>query len=65
LSEPADALTTIAALRTALVARLRILARCLEKLPLAAEVVTFLERATPAFEQHAALALERPPADPR
>ena len=57
-----DTLATVAAGRTALVARLRAIAARLEALPLnAAEVLLLLEPAAAAFEQHAALALERAP----
>jgi len=59
-----DTLATVAAGRTALVARLRTIAARVEALPLesAAEVLVLLEPAVAAFEQHAALALERAPA---
>jgi hypothetical protein len=54
---------TVAAGRTALVARLRTIAARLEELPLdaAAEVLVLLEPAVAAFEGQAALALERAP----
>jgi hypothetical protein len=66
MSEPyADSLATVAAGRTALVARLRALAARLEQLPLdgAAEVLVLLEPTVAAFEREAALALERAPPD--
>jgi hypothetical protein len=66
MPEPyADTLATLAAGRTATVARLRALAARLEELPLdaAAEVLVLLEPALAGFERHAALALERAPAD--
>ena len=65
MPEPyADTLATVAAGRTALVARLRAIAARIEALPLesAAEVLVLLEPAAAAFERHAALALERAPA---
>jgi hypothetical protein len=57
----AGTLATVAAGRTATVARLRALATRVEQLPLdaAAEVLVLLEPALAALEQHAALALER------
>jgi len=57
-----DTLATVAAGQTALVARLRTLAR-LEALPLesAADVLVLLEPAVAALEREAALALERAP----
>jgi hypothetical protein len=64
MSEPfADTLATVAAGRTALVARLRAIAARVEALPLdaATEVLVLLEPAVAAFEQHAELALERAP----
>jgi hypothetical protein len=59
----ADTLATLAAGRTAVVTQLRTLADRLERLPLdaVAEVLVVLEPAAAAFEQHAALALERGP----
>jgi hypothetical protein len=61
----ADTLATVAAGRTALVARLRTIAARLEELPLdaAAEVLVLLEPAVAVVEREAALALERAPAD--
>jgi hypothetical protein len=61
----ADTLATVAAGRTALVARLRAVAACLEALPLdtATEMLALLEPAAAEFEREAALALERAPAD--
>jgi hypothetical protein len=61
----ADTLATVAAGRTALVARLRAIAARLEALPVdaAAEVLVLLEPTVAAFERGAALALERAPAD--
>jgi hypothetical protein len=67
-AEPyADTFATVAAGRTALVARLRAIATRLEALPLdaAAEVLVLLEPAVAMFEQQAALALERAPAASR
>jgi hypothetical protein len=64
MPEPyADTLATVASGRTAMVERLRTIASRLEELPLdaAAEVLVLLEPAGAAFEQHAALALERAP----
>jgi hypothetical protein len=64
MPEPyADTLATVAAGCTALVARLRTIAARIEELPLesAAEVLALLEAPMAAFEQHAALALERAP----
>jgi hypothetical protein len=64
MPEPyADTLATVAAGRTALVARLRTLATRVERLPLdaAAEVLVLLEPALAALEERAALALERAP----
>jgi hypothetical protein len=63
----ADTLATVAAGRTALVARLRTIAARVEELPLAAaaEVLVLLEPRVAAFEQQAALALERAPGDDR
>ena len=60
----ADTLATVAAGRTALVARLRTIAARVEALPLesAAEVLVLLEPALAVLEAHAALALERVPA---
>ena len=66
MPEPyADILATVATGRTALVARLRVLAARVEALPLesAAEVLVLLEPAVAALERTAALALERAPAD--
>jgi hypothetical protein len=66
MPEPfSDTLATVAAGRTALVARLRTIAARVEALPLttAAEVLILLEPAVATFERHAALALERAPAD--
>ena len=50
-----------------MVARLRAIAGRIQELPLdaAAEVLILIEPALAAFEQHAALALERAPADHR
>jgi hypothetical protein len=65
MPEPfSDTLATVAAGRTALVARLRAIAARVEALPLdaAAEVLVLLEPAMAALERHAALALERAPA---
>jgi hypothetical protein len=62
MPEPyADTLATLAAGRTALVARLRAIAARVEELPLdaAAEVLVLLEPAVAALEREAALALER------
>jgi len=55
MAEPfAETLATVAAGRTALVARLRAIAARLEALPLdAAEVLILLEPAPAAFERHA------------
>jgi hypothetical protein len=64
MPEPyADTLATVAAGRTALVARLRALAARVEELPLdaAAEVLVLLEPAMATLEQQAGLALERAP----
>jgi hypothetical protein len=64
MPEPyADTLATVAAGRTALVARLRAIAARIEALPLdaAAEVLVLLEPAVAALEREAALALERAP----
>ena len=68
MPEPyADTLATVAAGRTALVARLRAIASRVEGLPLdaAAEVLVLLEPAVEALDQQASLALERAPADAR
>ena len=68
MREPfADTLATVAAGRTALVARLRTIAARVEALPLesAAEVLMVLESAVAACEQRAAPVLERAPADSR
>jgi hypothetical protein len=56
-----DTLATVAAGRTALVARLRTIAARLEALPpdAAAEVLVLLEPALAALEEQAARALER------
>jgi hypothetical protein len=65
MPEPyADTLATLAAGRTALVARLRTLATRVEELPLdaAAEVLLLLGPAVDTLERQAALALERAPA---
>jgi len=64
MPEPyADTLATVAAGRTALVARLRTIAARVEALPLdtAAEVLVLLEPAAAVFERNAAL--ERAPRD--
>ena len=64
MPEPfADTLAKVAAGRIALVERLRTLATRIEALPLdsAVEALVLLEPAAAAFEQHAALALERAP----
>jgi hypothetical protein len=64
MAEPyADTLATLATGRTALVERLRTIAARVEELPLdaAAEVLLLLEPVMAAFEQQAALALERAP----
>jgi hypothetical protein len=64
MPEPyAETLATVAAGRTALVARLRTIAARVEELPLeaAAEVLVLLEPAVATFERDAALALERAP----
>jgi hypothetical protein len=64
MPEPyADTLATVAAGRTALVARLRTIAARVEALPLdaAAEVLVLLEPTLAALEQQAVLALERAP----
>jgi hypothetical protein len=68
MPEPfADTLATVAAGRTALVARLRAIATRIEALPLdtAAAVLVLLEPTAAAFEREAALALERAPGDDR
>ena len=59
-----DTLPTVAAGRTALVARLRTIATRIEELPLdaAAEALILLEPAMAALEQQAAQALKRAPA---
>src|SRR5262249_5666213 len=59
----ADTLATVAAGRTALVARLRTIAARVEELPLdaAADVQVLLEPTVAALEREAALALERAP----
>jgi hypothetical protein len=61
----ADTLATVAAGRTALVARLRAIAARLEALPLesVAKVLVLLEPATAAWERDAALALEGAPTE--
>jgi hypothetical protein len=58
-----DTPATVAAGRTALVARLRIIAARVEALPLesAAEVLVLLEPTVAAFDREAVLALERAP----
>ena len=64
MPEPyADTLATVAAGRTALVARLRTIAARLEELRLdaAAEVLVLLEPAVGALDREAALALEGAP----
>jgi len=64
MPEPyADTLATVAAGRTALVARLRAIVARVEALPLesGAEVLMLLESAVAACEQRAAVALERAP----
>jgi hypothetical protein len=60
----AETLATVAAGRTAWVARLRAIAARIEELPLdaAAEVLVLLEQAVTASERQAARALERAPA---
>src|SRR5262249_9356002 len=66
MPEPyADTLATVAAGRTALVARLRTIAARVEALPLesAAELLVFLEPAVAVLEREAALALERAPTE--
>ena len=68
MAEPyAETLETVAAGRTALVARLRTLAARVEALPLerAAEVLGVLEAAVAACEQRAAPVLERAPTEDR
>ena len=63
----AETLATLAAGRTALVARLRIIAARVEELPLesAAEMLGVLKAAVAACEQRAAPVLKRAPADSR
>lgn len=62
----AHTLSTVAAGRAAVVARLRALAARLYMLLLdaAADVLVLVEPALRSFEQHAALALDRAPAGP-
>jgi hypothetical protein len=64
MAEPyADTLATVAARRTAFIARLQALATRVEELQLdaAAEVLVLLEPALATLEQQAGLALERAP----
>jgi hypothetical protein len=63
----AQTLSTVAAGRTAVVARLRALATQLEDVPLesVAEVLVLLHPGLEAFERQATLALERAPGGPR